>query len=101
MEPTRPVALVVKVVQARVDVVVGFISLMADGRLTMGGLLGKGLSVSHRHILFQTKVILIPFRPEDMFGSLEVDANGQFVGDNGNYQPSGMFSNYMRPNRPS
>jgi hypothetical protein len=45
--------------------------------------------------------ILMPDRPEDMFGSLEVDANGQFVGDNGNYQPSGMFSNYMRLNRPS
>ncbi|KOS44220.1 hypothetical protein ACN38_g4848 [Penicillium nordicum] len=29
--------------------------------------------------------------PEDMFGSLEVDANGQFVGDNGNYQPSGTY----------
>ena len=28
-------------------------------------------------------------RPEDIFGSLEVDANGQFVGGNGNYQPSG------------
>ncbi|KAJ5349796.1 hypothetical protein N7541_007523 [Penicillium brevicompactum] len=29
--------------------------------------------------------------PEDMFGSLEVDPNGQFVGDNGNYQPSGTY----------
>ncbi|KAJ5203294.1 hypothetical protein N7449_005373 [Penicillium cf. viridicatum] len=29
--------------------------------------------------------------PEDMFGSLEVDTNGQFVGDNGNYQPSGTY----------
>lgn len=101
MEPTRPVALVVRVVQDRVDAVVGFMSLTADGRLTMGGLLGKGLPVFHKHILFQTKVILMPFRPEDMFGSLEVDANGQFVGENGNYQPSGMFSNYMRLNRPS
>lgn len=45
--------------------------------------------------------ILMSFRPEDMFGSLEVDAKGQFVGDNGNYQPSGMFSDYMRLNRPS
>jgi hypothetical protein len=43
----------------------------------------------------------MPDRPEDMFGSLEVDANGQFVGDNGNYQPSGMFSDYIRLNRPS
>jgi hypothetical protein len=32
-----------------------------------------------------------------MFGSLEVDANGQFVGANGNYQPSGMFSNRVKP----
>jgi hypothetical protein len=30
-------------------------------------------------------------RPEDMFGSLEVDGNGQFVGGNGNYQPSGKL----------
>ncbi|KAJ5779651.1 hypothetical protein N7457_007371 [Penicillium paradoxum] len=29
--------------------------------------------------------------PEDMFGSLEVDAKGQFIGDNGNYQPSGTY----------
>ncbi|GFF25267.1 hypothetical protein IFM61606_09395 [Aspergillus udagawae] len=29
--------------------------------------------------------------PEDIFGSLEVDANGKFVGDNGNYQPSGTY----------
>ncbi|EAW10740.1 uncharacterized protein ACLA_052120 [Aspergillus clavatus NRRL 1] len=29
--------------------------------------------------------------PEDIFGSLEVDANGQFVGENGNYQPSGTY----------
>jgi hypothetical protein len=28
-------------------------------------------------------------RPEDIFGSLEVDGNGNFVGDNGNYQASG------------
>lgn len=96
MEPTRPVVLVVKVVQALVDVVVGFIFLITDGRLTMGGLLGKLACVSTGTFYF----ILIPFRPEDMFGSLEVDANGQFVGDNGNYQPSGMFSD-MRLNRPS
>ncbi|KAF4254106.1 hypothetical protein V6000_007711 [Aspergillus fumigatus] len=29
--------------------------------------------------------------PEDIFGSLEVDANGNFVGVNGNYQPSGTY----------
>ncbi|RAL01142.1 uncharacterized protein BO80DRAFT_70963 [Aspergillus ibericus CBS 121593] len=29
--------------------------------------------------------------PEDIFGSLEVDGNGQFVGGNGNYQPSGTY----------
>ncbi|KAJ5295962.1 hypothetical protein N7508_010783 [Penicillium antarcticum] len=29
--------------------------------------------------------------PEDMFGSLEVDGNGQFVDGNGNYQPSGTY----------
>lgn len=29
-------------------------------------------------------------RPEDIFGSLEVDGDGKFVGGNGNYQPSGM-----------
>lgn len=50
MEPTRPVALVVKAVQDRVDVVVGFMSLTADGRLTMGGLLGKGLPMFHKHV---------------------------------------------------
>lgn len=30
-------------------------------------------------------------RPEDIFGSLEVDGNGQFVGGDGNYQSSGML----------
>lgn len=30
-------------------------------------------------------------RPEDIFGSLEVDGDGGFVGDNGNYQPSGTY----------
>ncbi|PLB40080.1 uncharacterized protein BDW47DRAFT_5677 [Aspergillus candidus] len=29
--------------------------------------------------------------PEDIFGSLEVDADGSFVGGNGNYQPSGTY----------
>ncbi|KAJ9251432.1 hypothetical protein DTO195F2_7821 [Paecilomyces variotii] len=29
--------------------------------------------------------------PEDIFGSLEVDSNGGFVGGNGNYQPSGTY----------
>jgi hypothetical protein len=28
-------------------------------------------------------------RPEDIFGSLEVDGHGQFVEKNGNYQSSG------------
>lgn len=50
----------------------------------------------------QNLVILMTSRPEDMFGSLEVDANGQFVGSNGNYQPSGMFcfSNWFGLTRP-
>ncbi|KAF7713930.1 Uncharacterized protein PECH_002259 [Penicillium ucsense] len=29
--------------------------------------------------------------PEDIFGSLEVDGNGQFVGGNGKYQASGTY----------
>ncbi|KAK2747338.1 hypothetical protein FQN57_002236 [Myotisia sp. PD_48] len=29
--------------------------------------------------------------PEDIFGSLEVDAEGNFVGNNGNYQDSGTY----------
>jgi hypothetical protein len=29
--------------------------------------------------------------PEDIFGSLEVDASGNFVGENGNYQESGSY----------
>ncbi|XRM39491.1 hypothetical protein ABZX51_002843 [Aspergillus tubingensis] len=29
--------------------------------------------------------------PEDIFGSLEVDADGKFVGGNGNYQASGTY----------
>lgn len=45
METTRAVVLAVRVARALVDVVVGFISPMADGRLTMGGLLGRGLPV--------------------------------------------------------
>ncbi|KAJ5082764.1 hypothetical protein N7532_011807 [Penicillium argentinense] len=34
--------------------------------------------------------------PEDMFGSLEVDGNGQFVDGNGNYQPSGTYRTVTR-----
>lgn len=34
-----------------------------------------------------------------MFGSLEVDASGQFVGGNGNYQPSGMLSSFAGPDK--
>lgn len=30
-------------------------------------------------------------RPEDIFGSLEVDGDGNFVGGTGNYQSSGRF----------
>jgi len=29
--------------------------------------------------------------PEDIFGSVEVDGNGQFVGEKGNYQDSGTY----------
>ncbi|KAI9891501.1 MAG: hypothetical protein M1814_002624 [Vezdaea aestivalis] len=29
--------------------------------------------------------------PEDILGSLQVDGNGQFVGSNGSYQPSGTY----------
>ncbi|KAF2671345.1 hypothetical protein BT63DRAFT_423557 [Microthyrium microscopicum] len=29
--------------------------------------------------------------PEDIFGSVEVDAEGKFVGENGNYQDSGTY----------
>lgn len=29
--------------------------------------------------------------PQDIFGSVEVDARGQFVGGDGNYQPSGTY----------
>jgi len=29
--------------------------------------------------------------PEDIFGSVEVDGNGQFVNENGNYQESGTY----------
>jgi hypothetical protein len=32
-------------------------------------------------------------RPEDIFGSVEVDGNGNFVGKNGNYQSSGQYLN--------
>ena len=34
--------------------------------------------------------------PEDIFGSLEVDGNGNFVGENGNYQSSGVFLCQLR-----
>ena len=30
-------------------------------------------------------------RPEDIFGSLEADGTGNFVGENGNYQASGTL----------
>lgn len=29
--------------------------------------------------------------PEDIFGSLEVDGEGKFVGEDGNYQESGTY----------
>lgn len=29
--------------------------------------------------------------PEDIFGSVEVDGHGEFVGENGNYQESGTY----------
>ena len=32
----------------------------------------------------------IPY-PEDIFGSLEVDGEGKFVGDKGNWQSSGTY----------
>ncbi|PYH46755.1 uncharacterized protein BP01DRAFT_364328 [Aspergillus saccharolyticus JOP 1030-1] len=35
--------------------------------------------------------------PEDIFGSLEVDGEGKFVGGNGNYQPSGIHSDMQGP----
>lgn len=34
--------------------------------------------------------------PEDIFGSLEVDGEGKFVGENGNYQPSGTYRTVTR-----
>ncbi|KAJ5706877.1 hypothetical protein N7488_006678 [Penicillium malachiteum] len=34
--------------------------------------------------------------PEDIFGSLEVDANGQFVDGHGNYQSSGTYRTVTR-----
>lgn len=79
----------VKVVQALVVVVAGYMSLMGGGRLTMVESLG--MCQTQQLMVSQAPVILMTYRPEDMFGSLEVDANGQFVGSNGNYQPSGMF----------
>jgi len=51
----------------------------------------------NRLVVSQMRPTLMRYRPEDMFGSLEVDANGQFVGGNGNYQPSGMSSDQVRP----
>lgn len=33
----------------------------------------------------------VVLRPEDIFGSLEVDGHGEFVNGNGNYQPSGTY----------
>lgn len=29
--------------------------------------------------------------PQDIYGSVEVDGEGHFVGENGNYQPSGTY----------
>jgi hypothetical protein len=37
-------------------------------------------------------------RPEDIFGSLEVDGQGHFVDQNGNYQPSGEPAKLPDPN---
>jgi hypothetical protein len=68
---------------------------IADGPLTMDALHGICLDVQAVLPLHMRRQLTF-CRPEDMFGSLEVDGNGQFVGGNGNYQPSGKASNGIR-----
>lgn len=65
----------------------GFTCPMVDDRLSSDELLGTAGSCLAPSL---TQYILTIRRPEDIFGSLEVDANGNFVGGKGNYQPSGQ-----------
>lgn len=73
----------VLVVLAKAD---GFISQTKDDLLSLGESHGMTpmwpASTGHQLILD---------RPEDIFGSLEVDGTGQFVGGNGKYQASGRL----------
>jgi hypothetical protein len=89
------VVLVARVVRDLVVVVVGSMCRIADGPLTMDALHGMCLDVQAVLPLHMRRQLTF-CRPEDMFGSLEVDSNGQFVGGNGNYQPSGKASKGIR-----
>lgn len=64
----------------------GFTCPMVDDLLSSDELLGMAGRCLTPSL---SQYILTIRRPEDIFGSLEVDANGSFVGGNGNYQPSG------------
>ncbi|KAI9825005.1 MAG: hypothetical protein M1819_006516 [Sarea resinae] len=61
----------------------------AGGASAQGGAGGGGVG-GWIHVSDQRNPPDFAF-PEDIFGSLEVDGHGQFVGEHGSYQPSGTY----------
>lgn len=61
--------------------------LIAAGRQSMAELRGEYPEEDMK----TTQTNNLSHRPEDIFGSVEVDGNGNFVGNNGNYQSSGRY----------
>lgn len=77
----------VKAVLALGEEEAGSTSLTTGGRLSTGALHGE-----RTFMLFARFIVTdATCRPEDILGSLEVDSDGSFVGNNGNYQPSGIL----------
>lgn len=67
-------------------VVAGFISQMAEDRPNMAELHGMYKVSRSAPLCYANRS-----RPEDIFGSLEVDGSGKFVDGDGKYQPSGKL----------
>lgn len=68
----------------------GYMFLIVETRQNLGGLLGNLWKTQQCSLQFVDELTIWAFfRPEDIFGSLEVNGEGVIEG-NGNYQPSGM-----------
>lgn len=79
-----------KVVLGQVVEEVGSMYPTVVDHRSMGELHGECLQIAKNQRY--TRLIHVFTRPEDIFGSVEVDGNGNFVGNNGNYQSSGQHS---------